>query len=305
MRLATPVRAIAAGCLLFWSGPTRAQTFAEAEGGRIAYETCGAGDRAIVLLHDGILHAAAYDDVWPLLCQRFKVVRYDRRGYGATPAATTPFASVDDLAAVMKAAGLEHATLVGSSSGSGVAADFALAHPDAVDGLVLAGPWISGFKPSIGFIARSLKLVALLKTGHLEAAVKDPYILTKSADAQRARVVALLKANPQNLDNPSGKVERAGPDAKDRLAEIRVPTLVLVGEVDIQDVFDQARAVASAVPGAQMEIVPGAGHFMYLEKPEDFAARVAGLMAREDGQDRTRSDPARNREGDRREADSR
>jgi 3-oxoadipate enol-lactonase len=272
MRLSTPVRAIAAGCLLFWAGLTQAQTFAEAEGGKIAYEACNpekqeSGDKAIVLLHDGILHSAAYDDVWPLLCQRFKVVRYDRRGYGATPAATTPFASVD-------------ATLVGSSAGGGVAVDFALAHPEAVDGLVLAGPWISGFKPSAGFIARSLKLAALLKTGNLEAAVKDPYILSRSADAERARVVALLKANPQNLANPSGKVERAGPDAKDHLADIRAPILVLVGEVDIGDVFNQARAVAAAAPGARLETVPSTGHFMYLEKPRDFADRVTAFVER-------------------------
>ena len=278
MRLSTPARAIAAGCLLFWASLTQAQTFAEVEGGKVAYESCGSGEKAIVLLHDGILHSAAYDDVWPLLCQRFKVVRYDRRGYGATPAATMPFASVDDLSAVMKAAGVQHATLVGSSAGSGIAVDFALAHPDAVDGLVLAGPWISGFKPSAGFIARGLKLAVLMKAGNLEGAVKDPYILTKSADAERARVVALLKANPQNLANPSGKVERAGPEAKDHLSEIRAPTLVLVGEVDIKDVFDQAHAVAAVVPGAKLETVPATGHFMYFEKPEVLADRVTRFL---------------------------
>jgi len=282
MRLSTPVRAIAAGCLLLWAGAVRAQTFAEAEGGKIAYEACGSGDRAIILLHDGILHSAAYDDVWPKLCERFRVVRYDRRGYGQTPAATAPFASVDDVAAVMKAAGVQHATLVGSSSGSGIAVDFALAHPEAVDGLVLAGPWISGFKPSAGFIARSLKLVALIKTGHIEAAVKDPYILTRSADVERARVAALLRANPQNLNGgASAKQERAGPDAKDHLGEIRAPTLILVGEVDIGDVKDQAQAAATAIPGARLEIVPASGHFMYLERPDDFAQRVGGFVEAE------------------------
>ena len=278
MKLATPVRAIAAGCLLFWAGLSHAQTFAEAEGGRIAYETCGSGEKAIVLLHDGILHGAGYDDVWPLLCQRFKVVRYDRRGYGATPAATAPFAAVDDVAAVMKAAGIEHATLVGSSAGGGVAIDFALAHPQAVDGLVLAGPWVSGFKPSAGFIARSVKLGALLKMGNLEGAVKDPYILTKSADTQRAQVVALLKANPQNLSGAGRNLERPSPAARPRLGELRAPTLVLVGEVDIQDVMDQSKAVAETAPNAQLEIVPATGHFMYLEKPEDFAGRVSAFI---------------------------
>jgi pimeloyl-ACP methyl ester carboxylesterase len=286
MRFSTPVRAIAAGCLLFWAGLAQAQAeagaetrFARAEGGEIAYETCGADQaKAVVLLHDGILHGAAWDDVWPMLCQRFHVVRYDRRGYGLTPAATTPFASVDDLSAVMKAAGIARATLVGSSSGGGVAIDFALAHPEAVDGLVLAGPWVSGFSPSAGFIARSLKLMALIKTGNIEGAVKDPYILTPSADAERARVVALLKANPQNLSGAGRKLERAGPDAREHLGEIRAPTLVLVGAVDIRDVVEQSRAVAQAVPGARLETMPDSGHFMYLERPQAFADRVIAFV---------------------------
>ncbi|MBO9706871.1 MAG: alpha/beta hydrolase [Caulobacter sp.] len=284
MRLSTPVRAIAAGCLLSWAGLAQARTetetrFAEAEGGQIAYETCGPEQaKAVVLLHDGILHSAAWDDVWPRLCQRFHVVRYDRRGYGRTPAATAPFASVDDLVAVMKAAGVAHATLVGSSSGGGVAVDFALAHPEATDGLVLAGPWVSGFSPSAGFIARSVKLMALIKTGNLEAAVKDPYILTPSADAERARVVALLRANPQNLSGAGRKLERAGPEAREHLGEIRAPTLVLVGAVDIRDVVEQSKAVAQAAPAAKLETVPDAGHFMYLERPQVFADRVAAFV---------------------------
>lgn len=280
MKLSTPIRAIAVGCLLAWAAAAHAQTrFVDVEGGKIAYETCGQSGPSVVLLHDGVLHSAVYDDVWPLLCQRFHVLRYDRRGYGQTPAATAPFASVDDLAAVMKAAGMDHATLVGSSSGGGIAVDFALAHPEAVDRLVLAGPWVSGFSPSAGFIARTVKLITLIKTGYVEAAVKDPYILTQSADAERARVVVWLKANPQNLSGASSKLERAGPDARPHLGDIRAPTLILVGEVDIKDVQDQARALAATIAGAKLETVSAAGHFMYLERPKVFADRVAAFVA--------------------------
>jgi pimeloyl-ACP methyl ester carboxylesterase len=281
MTFSTSLRAIAAGCLLFWADAASAQPaaprFLEAEGGKIAYETCGSGPKAIVLLHDGVLHSAAYDDVWPILCQRFRVVRYDRRGYGATPAATAPFASTDDVAAVMKAAGMDRATLVGSSSGGGVAVDFALAHPEAVEGLVLAGPWVSGFAPSAAFIARSVKLMLLIKTGHLEAAVRDPYILTKDAAPQRARVAAWLKANPQNLGG-GGKLERPGPDARPRLGEIRVPILILVGQVDIRDVQEQAKTLEAEIPGARRVIVPAAGHFMYLERPQAFADTISAFV---------------------------
>jgi 3-oxoadipate enol-lactonase len=283
MRLfSTPAAAIAAGCLLLCGGAATAQpetstrATLDIDGGKLAYETCGAGPKAIVLLHDGILHSAAFDDVWPILCQRFRVVRYDRRGYGASSPALTPYAPTKDLEAVMKAVGLEHATLVGSSSGSGIAVDYALAHPDAVDGLVLVGPWVSGFDVSLGFIARSLKLVAKVKTGDLEGAVKDPYILTKTADAERARVVAWLKANPGNLG--AGARERPLAVAKPRLGEIQAPTLVLVGEVDIKDVQEQAKALETLMPHAQRMMMPASGHLMYVERPTTFAEIVRAFV---------------------------
>jgi len=179
----------------------------------------------------------------------------------------------------MSAVGLEHATLVGSSSGSGVAVDYALAHPETVDRLVLVGPWISGFDASFGFIARSLKLAAMVKIGNLEGAVKDPYILTKSADAERSKVVAWLKANPGNL--AAGMRERPLAVAKPRLGEIRAPTLVLVGEVDIKDVQDQAKALETLIPKARRVVVPASGHLMYVERPKTFAEIVRAFVEEE------------------------
>ncbi|RRN63927.1 alpha/beta fold hydrolase [Caulobacter sp. 602-1] len=277
MRFSTSARAIAAGCLLFCAtNATSAPRMLAVDGGKLAYETCGAGPEAIVLLHDGILHSAAFDDAWPILCQRYRVVRYDRRGYGASPPAVGAYKPAEDLAAVMKAADMPHATLVGSSSGSGVAVDFALAHPEAVDRLVLVGPWVSGFDASYGFLARTLKLLVLFKLGAVNSAVKDPYILTKGATAERKRVADLLRAYPGNVT--AGTKEQPLGVAKPRLGEIRAPTLVLVGAVDIKDVQEQARAIEAAVPGARRIIVPASGHLMYLERPKVFADHVIGFI---------------------------
>jgi len=63
-------------------------SYLDVENGKIYYEECGAGDEALVLLHDGVLHSAVWDDVWPSLCKEFHTIRYDRRGYGRSPAAT-------------------------------------------------------------------------------------------------------------------------------------------------------------------------------------------------------------------------
>lgn len=277
MRFSTSSWAIAAGCLLLSAGSVHAApSFLPVEDGKLAYQTCGTGGETVILLHDGILHSAAYDEVWPLLCQRYRVVRYDRRGYGDSPPAAAPYEPAEDLAVLMKDLNIRHATLVGSSSGSGLAVDYALAHPRAVDRLVLVGPWVSGFDASFGFIARSLKLLALFKLGAVGIAAKDPYILTKNAAPQRERVAELLRAHPGNVT--AGMKEQSLGAAKPRLGEIHAPTLILVGQVDIKDVQEQAKALEAAIPGARREVVPATGHLMYLERPKVFADLVVDFI---------------------------
>jgi len=279
--LSTPAAAITFGCLLL-GAPLSAQaapSFAAVEGGKIAYETCGAGPKAIVLLHDGILDDSAFDDIWPLLCARFHVVRYDRRGYGNSPAATAPYDAATDLGAVMKAAGVAHATLVGSSSGGGIAVDFALAHPEAIDRLVLVGAAVNGFRPTQHFINRTIGIMTLAAQGKIAEAAKDPYILTPGADAARAKVVADLTAHPGNLS--AARMIADGPPATPRLGELKAPTLIVTGEVDIADVHAHAGALEALIPGATRTVMTGGGHFIYLEQPKAFADLVAGFVDKE------------------------
>jgi 3-oxoadipate enol-lactonase len=278
MRLfSTPIAAIALGCLLLGGAPAQAAAkLLPVVDGQVSYETCGAGPGAIVLLHDGILDGSAFDAAWPLLCAKAKVVRYDRRGYGASPAAVAPYDAVADLDAVMKAAGVEHATLVGSSSGGGVAVDFALAHPGKVDGLILVGAAVNGFRPTEHFMKRTQTLVTLLSQGRLADAAKDPYILTPGADAQRAFVVADLTAHPGNFG--AAQMIKDGPEVMGRLGEIKAPTLIVTGEVDIPDVQAHAGALEALIPGARRVIVPHSGHFLYLEQPQAFADLVTRFV---------------------------
>jgi pimeloyl-ACP methyl ester carboxylesterase len=253
----------------------RAET-AAVDGGSLYYETCGSGPAAIVLIHDGILHSAAFDGVWPLLCAKFKVVRYDRRGYGRSAAAGAPYSPTDDLAAVMKAAGISHATLVGASAGGGLAVDYALANPAAVDRLVLVGAQVSGLAISEHFMKRSIGVAARLRQGDIAGAAKDPYILAPGHDAERARVVALVSANPQNVAHPDPA--RPMPPARARLGSLKVPTLILVGEADIPDMHAQAGALEALIPGSKRVVVQDAGHFMYLEHPQAFGGLVAAFV---------------------------
>jgi 3-oxoadipate enol-lactonase len=254
-----------------------AGSFVSVKDGRIWYETCGEGSKALVLVHDDVLHSAAWDAVWPLLCRNFHVLRYDRRGYGQSPTATVAYSPIDDIGAVMRAASIAHGVLVGSASGGGLAVDFALAHPEAVDRLVLVGPSVSGVPHSSYFIGRVTGLQQRLKRGDIDGAIRDSWYLAPGHDAVRRHIVDLLRANPQDISHPDPALPR--PPAKPLLSTIAVPTLILIGEYDIGDNQAVAGAIEALIPGAKRVVVPNSGHLLYLERPDAFVGLVAWFMS--------------------------
>jgi pimeloyl-ACP methyl ester carboxylesterase len=120
-------------------------SYLDVENGKIYYEECGTGDEALVLLHDGVVHSAVWNDVWPSLCKEFHTIRYDRRGYGRSPAATGLYAETDDLSALLRHLKVRRAMLVGSSHGGGLSIEFTLEHPNLVEQLVLVGAAVNGY----------------------------------------------------------------------------------------------------------------------------------------------------------------
>ncbi len=140
-------------------------SFLQVEGSKIYYEECGASPQTVVLIHDGILHSAVWDDVWPDFCKRFHTIRYDRRGYGRSPATTTWHSETDDLNRLLRHLKVSRAVLVGSSHGGELSIDFTLEHPEIVQQLVLVGAVLSGFPYSQHFIERGMTAYQFLEKG--------------------------------------------------------------------------------------------------------------------------------------------
>lgn len=246
-------------------------------GCRIYYEERGTGP-AIVFLHDGLVHAITWDGIWHSLAQKFHVVRYDRRGYGRSDIPKTPFSPTDDLAAVLAHVHEPRATLVGCSSGAGLAIDFAIEHQDQVEQLILIGPVVHGMASSMHFVIRGDKNNAPLRKGNVKAAAenwsKDRYLIAGDHEAARKAVYDALVQSPHNFSYP-GQLE-IRQSAVDRLGEIRVPTLILVGAQDIPDVHAYSGALEAGIWGSRREIWSGLGHLIALEEPD----RLSGIITR-------------------------
>lgn len=262
------------------AAPASPGAFVQFEGSKLYYETCGTAPQTVVLLHDGGLDSAVWDGVWPEFCRHFHTIRYDRRGYGRSPAATTWYSETDDLAALLRGLQVSRAVLVGSSHGGEVSINFTLAHPDIVQQLVLVGAVVSGLPYSRHFLDRGKHASELLAKGDVKGSIaewsQDRYLIAPGDDAGRQRMFELLSANPQDLTHPDFPL-RDKP-ALPRLHEIHVPTLLLTGDADIPDVHAHAGAIEAGIPGARRVVVEGVGHIMYLEKPAEFSRLAIGFI---------------------------
>jgi len=124
--------------------PTRG--FAEVNGAKLYYEVTGAG-HPLTLLHEGIADSRMYDDQFNAFAQRYRVVRFDIRGFGQSdlPPGDKPVALHEDLYALLAFLGIKKTYVLGMSMGGAIALDFTLAHPDMVDALILVAPGVSGY----------------------------------------------------------------------------------------------------------------------------------------------------------------
>jgi pimeloyl-ACP methyl ester carboxylesterase len=259
--------------------------YVDVGGSKIWYEECGSRTTGpgVVLLHDGLVHSVTWDDVWAPLCSKYHVLRYDRRGYGRSEPAKTSFVPEDDLLRILQIVHIDRAVIVGNSSGGGLALDFALAHPEMVTALFLIGPVVHGMASTDYFNERGSRNSAPLVHGDVRAAAenwsKDHFLIAGDDMPARKKLYNALVNTPQNL-KVAGELEiRPSPPSAIRLSEIKVPTLVLVGDADIGDVFAYSGAIEAALPLASFEIWKDTGHLIQIQRPAELVARFDRFIA--------------------------
>ena len=241
-------------------------------------ERVGAGSRVALLIHGlGASLRSWPTEVVDALAPDYEVLLLDLRGHGLSdspPGAWTVDDLVADVRALLDVLAIPAVCAVGHSAGGVVALALALAHPQLVDGLALvstssecnvaAAEWYSsvaevaleqGIGPALRQVVAGLRLEA--SPAQDELVLPDPL-----GFAQTARCVASLHPRPLTP----------------RLAEIRCPTRVLVGELDPIGVGG-AILLQRGIAGSTLEVVPGCSHMLPQDDPAGFAARVREHLA--------------------------
>jgi pimeloyl-ACP methyl ester carboxylesterase len=247
------------------------------------YEQSGEGE-PVVLIQGANLPMQMWDAQVQSLIPEFQVVRYDVRGFGGSgPSDAVPYQSHMDLRALLDHLGIERAHLVGLSLGGRIAVDFALAYPERVRSMVLAGPGLSGytwdeaamrewFAPIDDAIGEgdSLRAADLwLQTGFMAPAMEDAELAPW--------LTRLARANARVWCTEDWEVPLSRP-AVDRLAEIRLPTMLLLGERDVADQHRIVEHLYREVRDAQRVVLPDVGHVVNLEAPDEFNRLVLEFL---------------------------
>jgi pimeloyl-ACP methyl ester carboxylesterase len=243
----------------------------------------------VVLLHAGVADRRGWYPVLQALADRYRVLAYDQRGHGETGYQPEPHSPVEDLRAVLDGAGMDRAVLVGCSRGGQIAAEAAFRWPRRVLGLVLIGSSPAGAPepPDIPEPIDSLfeAIDAAETAGDLaEVNRLEAHLWLDGPLAAEHRVGGpardlFLDMNGRALAAPATGQPEELPPRWHQLADLAVPTLVLVGEHDLPLLQERAGALAAAVPGARSAVLAGSAHLPMLDRPEELASRLGAFLA--------------------------
>jgi len=233
---------------------------------------------AVVLLHAGVADQRMWDGVVERLSHSHTVATYDRRGFGSSPAPSAGYRPLDDLVTVVDHLDMRQAAFVGNSAGAKLALDLAGAMPDRVTRLALLAAPIGGWdwSPVMGTYFEAEDKA--LRSGDIDAALQlnlDQWIRgparawTPTIRAWADEVGGAMRLVLQNqLTTEERELDDGYPPVEERLGDIRIPTLVGVGDQDVPDFVAIAELLAASVPGAELVRFAGTGHLVPVEQPD-------------------------------------
>jgi 3-oxoadipate enol-lactonase len=218
----------------------------------------------LVLVHEHVADARMWDPIWSQLCDIYRVIRYDARGFGRSPEATREYSQLLDLIAVLDHFGIEQAYFAGCSGGGTTVINFALAEPARVRGMVLLAPGITGY-PFPAEPELDAEFDALVAAGD-EDGIVDFTIRIWGASGPDPFVSDLARSAARALD--SATFQRPDPPVFERLAEIGAPSVIMVGSLDRPDLIKANEQAAERIPGCTLIRMPGVDHFPTVRAPD-------------------------------------
>jgi 3-oxoadipate enol-lactonase len=249
---------------------------------RIRYRDEGQG-AAVLLIHGWTLDLEIWEPQVQALRAAFRIIRYDRRGYGRSSGEPSIEHDVRDLGAILKHFGLERVALVGMSQASRAAVAYACDLPGQVSCLVLDGP------PEFNSAAAgaNLSLAPFRELVHMQGLpafreqwLRHPLMQLRSRDAVARDLLRSVVDHYPGHDLSEAAVDLPPPDVWPKLPALTVPALVMTGEHDLPERVRSADALAKQLAAGARVVIPGSGHLDSLDNPDLYNRALAKFLTR-------------------------
>lgn len=246
------------------------------------------GGRPVLFGHSLLLDGRMWEAQLPELSKDFRCVNIDFRGHGQSAPPPRGFSMADqaeDYRKVMDALGIDAAPIVGLSMGAMAAMHLAVAHPARVKALVLMNTSHEPEPPKARAKDMALAVMARL-FGLREFILKqvEPLMFGERFRAERPEVVARWSKIMGELDNKAVyravKMVMSRPAVGPRLADVRVPALVIAGDQDVATPPALGQHIAETIPGAEHVLLPRTGHISTVEEPEVTTKLIRAFLER-------------------------
>jgi len=260
--------------------------FATVGNGKMYFEMAGTG-KPLLLLHSGIADHRMWAGQCREFSRHFQVIMPDFRGYGKSPAPDESFHHYEDIHALIQHLRFTSVNVAGCSLGGKMAIEMAIAYPEMVSRLILIAPGMSGYEyRDKETLAKDSTLEGLIASGKREEVADmlvDIWVVGLKRHREAVDSAARALVREMILDNYASvtdKYPETPPefDLMSRLVEIRVPTLVMIGDSDLPDMQSISQLVADRIRGAKRLLIPGAAHLPNLENGVLFSQSVIDFL---------------------------
>ncbi|MCG2784227.1 MAG: alpha/beta hydrolase [Anaerolineae bacterium] len=254
--------------------------FVKIDKAQIYYEIAGQGT-PLVMIHAGVADSRQWNNEFAFFARSHRVVRYDMRGFGKSAPVEGEFSHMGDLVALLDALGLhEPLILMGCSMGGGLAMDFALTQPSRAKALIMVDSGPSGLELNVPVSAKFAEVEKAFNTGDLDLVSEletqiwfDGVGRTPEQVNQPMRKL-LFEMNRQALAYEVMQLGKRLPNtqvpASGRLADLRIPVLVIVGVHDTAYMLASADYMIEKIGSARKVTIEDAAHLPNMDHPEKF-----------------------------------
>lgn len=240
--------------------------FFEFNKGKLYFEVVGEGE-PVVFVHGFTLDHRMWKPQVDEFSKKFKVITYDLRGFGKSSTPEDKHSHHEDLKALLDHLGVPEAHIVGLSLGGEIALDFAVSYPDMIKTLTLVDSSLGGYKSTVDWNVHSELGLNKARENWLNHQVFNKTI-------ENIEATLLLKQIVSDYSGwhwfNSDLREKVSPSTIEQIQNIKVPTLIMIGEYDLSYFKDIAVILNNKISNSKKIIIKNSGHMSNLENIEQF-----------------------------------